>query len=181
MSLRRLAPALVLAAAVVSVAVGATRTITIVGDERIGSFRVKTDGTLGGAIAAFGAPTAVRKTSSQSCTATWRPLGLTISFYNLGGADPCSRRGGLFGRAIARGAVWRTSKGLRIGDPVARLRTLYPNARFHPGLRLYWPAGYWLLPRRNRFGLPGSYPGLLAETRAGRVVAFHVRYQAGGE
>lgn len=159
---------------------GATPSTSIAGDERIGGFRVKTDGTLGGATRAFGRPR-LRKTSDSSCTATWRPLSLTIFFYNLGGDDPCSAAGGKFGRAIARGAGWRTTKGLRSGDAVARLRALYPRARFHRGTRFFWPAGYWLAPRADRFGGGGSYPGLLAETRGGRVVAFHVRYQAGGE
>ena len=51
----------------------------------------------------------------------------------------------------------------------------------HRGLRFFWPAGYWLVPRAERFGTGGTYPGLLAETRGGRVVGFHVRYQAGGD
>jgi hypothetical protein len=160
---------------------GAQGPITIAADERIGSFRVKSDGTLGGAISAFGAPSALRQTSDVTCTATWRRPSLTIFFYNLGGGDPCTRRFGLFGRAIARGAAWRTTKGLRVGDPVARVRALYRSARFRRGTRGFWPAGWWLVPRANRFGLGSSYPGLLAETRAGRVTAFHVRYQKGGD
>jgi hypothetical protein len=179
--LRRLAFGAVVAACLVPAGLAATRTITISADERIGSFRVKSDGTLGGAIRAFGAPSALRRTSDNTCTATWRPISLTIYLYNLGGDDACSRQGGLFGRAIMRGPAWRTTKGLRIGDPVARLRALYPKARVHRGERFSWPAGYWLVPRANRFGLSGTYPGLLAETRGGRVVGFHVRYQAGGE
>lgn len=159
----------------------ATRTITIAGDERIGSYRVKADGSLGGAISAFGRPTALRRTSDQSCTASWRTISLTIFVYNLGGEDACTPRGGRFNRAIMRGPTWRTNKGLRVGDPVARLRQLYPSARFHRGLRYYWPAGYWLVPRPERFGTGGTYPGLLAETRSGRVTGFQVRYQAGGD
>jgi len=160
---------------------GAQGTVTIAADERIGTFRVKSDGTLGGAIRAFGTPSALRKTRDVTCTASWRPLSLTIFFYNLGGGNPCTRRFGLFGRAIARGAEWRTTKGLRVGERVARLRALYPQARFHRGTRGFWPAGWWLVSRASRFGLGGSYPGLLAETRAGRVVGFQVRYQRGGD
>ena len=156
---------------------GAQRPLTIVADERLGSFRVKTDGTLGGAVRAFGAPTALRPTSDSSCTATWSRLGLTINLYNLGGGDPCSRRFGLFGRAIVRGPGWRTTKGLRVGDPVTRLRSLYRSARFHRGTRGFWPAGWWLVPRaepvrarrhvsrparrdarRPRDGVPGPLP-----------------------
>jgi hypothetical protein len=179
--MRRLLPLGVLAAVLAATATAAAGPITIAADERIGSFRVKADGTLGAASRALGRPTRVQPTSDSSCTATWRPLGLTMFFYNLGGDDPCSARGGKFLRAIARGPVWRTTRGLRNGDPVARLRSLYPAARFHRGLRHFWPAGWWITPRANRFGLGGTYPGLLAETRGGRIVAFHVRYQAGGE
>ena len=170
-----------LAGVVAATADAAPGPITIAADERMGSFRVKADGTLGGATRAFGRATRIAPTSNSSCTATWRPLSLTILFYNLGGDDPCSARGGKFGRAVMRGPTWRTTKGLRNGDPVSRLRSLYPRARFQRGLRHFWPAGWWITPRANRFGLGGSYPGLLAETRGGRVVAFHVRYQAGGE
>jgi hypothetical protein len=181
MTRRRLAVLVCLvAAACILASLAAAHTFTIVSDERLGPFRVKTDGTLGGAIKAFGRPR-LKHTSDQSCTATWPRHGLTIYLYNLGGSDPCTPRYGFFLRAIARGDHWRTSRGLRLGDPVSRLRSLYPSARFHTGLRGYWPAGCWLVRRANRFGLPGSYPGLLAETRAGRVVAFHVRYQRGGE
>lgn len=180
MTARRLALLAGLIAAACLVTLASAHTFPVVSDERLGSFRVKTDGTLGGAIKAFGRPT-LRRTSDVSCTATWPRHALTIFFYNLGGGDPCTRRFGFFARAIMRGDHWRTSKGLRLRDPVSRLRRLYTAARFHPGTRGFWPAGWWLVPRANRFGLPGMYPGLLAETSGGRVVAFHVRYQAGGE
>jgi hypothetical protein len=171
--------ALVAAAACV-VPLAAAHVFTVVTDERLGSFRVKTDGTLGGAISAFGTPKLDRG-SDVTCRATWVRHALTIDFYNLGGGDPCSRRFGFFGRAIMRGDHWRTSKGLRLGDPVARLRRLYPTARFHIGKRGFRPSGWWLVVRKNRFGLPGTSPGLLAETRNGRVTAFRVQYQRGGE
>lgn len=168
------------AAAACLAPLAAAHVFTVVSDERIGAFRVKSDGTLGGAIRSFGTP-ALRRTSDLSCVATWKRHALTIYVYNLGGNDPCSRRYGFFLRAIMGGDHWRTSKGLRLGDPVGSLRRLYPSARFQQGTRGYWPAGWWLVRRPNRFGLPGAYPGLLAETRAGRVTAFHVRYQRGGE
>jgi hypothetical protein len=173
--------ALVLAACVASLARAATPTYPVAGDERIGSFRVKSDGTLGGAIRAFGRPTTLKRTSDSSCTAVWRPISLALHVYNLGGQDACAPRFGFFNRAIMRGPAWRTTKGLRAGDPVAKLRRLYPRARFHRGLRFFYPAGYWLVERVDRFGAGGTYPALLAETRGGRVSGFHVRYQAGGD
>ena len=90
---------------------GAQRPLTIVADERLGSFRVKTDGTLGRG-ARFGAPTALRRTSDSSCTATWSRLGLTINLYNLGGGDPCSRGSDSSGRDHAQ-AGWRTTRAAR--------------------------------------------------------------------
>jgi hypothetical protein len=69
----------------------AAHVFTVVGDERIGSFRVKSDGTLGSAIRSFGTPT-VRRTTDLSCVATWKRHALTIHLYNLGGDDACSRR-----------------------------------------------------------------------------------------
>jgi hypothetical protein len=178
--LPRLALVVVLLACAASAA-HAAATYVIVADERIGSFRVKSDGTLGGAIRAFGRATSLKGSGGESCLAVWRPINLRMNVYNLGGQDPCSPRYGMFARAIMRGPAWRTSKGLRVGDPVARLRRLYPAAKLRRGLRFFWPAGYWLVPRGNRFGYAGSYPGLLAETRSGRVVSFTVRYQAGGD
>jgi hypothetical protein len=176
----RLSLVVVLLACAAGAAHAATPTYVVTSDERIGAYRVKSDGSLAGAIRAFGRPGSLRG-SGESCTAVWRPIGLTLGVYNLGGQDPCSPEFGRFGRALMRGPAWRTSKGLRLGDPVARLRQRYPRAKLHPGLRHFWPAGYWLVVRGNRFGYGGTYPGLLAETRNGRVVSFVIRYQAGGE
>jgi hypothetical protein len=176
----RIALAIVAAAAASLTPLAAGHVFAVVTDERLGAFRVKTDGTLGGAIRVFGTPS-LKRGSDVTCRATWTRHALTIDFYNLGGDDPCSRRYGFFGRAIMRGDHWRTSKGLRLGDPVARLRSLYPRARYHAGRRGFRPSGWWLVPRRSRFGLPGTYPGLLAETSRGRVTAFRVHYQRGGE
>jgi hypothetical protein len=177
----RVALGVLVAACLASAAGAAAPTYTVAGDVRIGSFRVQADGTLGGAIRAFGRPTAIKPTSDSSCTSTWRAIKLTLFTYNLGGQDACSARYGHFGRATMRGPAWRTTKGLRVGDPVARVRRLYPRAELHRGQRFFWPAGYWLVERVDRFGTGGTYPGLIAEIRGGRVTGFHVRYQAGGD
>ena len=117
----------------------------------------------------------------QACRATWPRHGLTIDFYNLGGQDSCRPRYGRFSRAFLRGDHWTTTRGLRIGDSLAKLRRLYPGVRYRRGERGVWPSGYWLVPRRSIFGAGGGYPGLLAEVRRGKVVAFQVRYPAGGD
>lgn len=146
----------------------------IQGDERIGRFAVKRDGSLGGLVDAFGRASSLRRTGQAGCIARWRPLRMEVRLYNLGGQDPCSREGGRFGRAFLAGPQFRTSKGLRVRDPVARVRALYPRATRHG-------AWYWLVTRRSRFGLGGRYAGLAAKVVRGRVVTFRVEYPAGGD
>jgi hypothetical protein len=104
-----------------------------------------------------------------------------MSFYNLGGQNPCTPRYGRFSRAITHGTRWRTDRGLRIGMPSSVVRKYYPRATFHRGLRLYWPSGWWLVTRPERFGGTRTYPGLLAETANRTVVSFRVRFPAGGD
>jgi hypothetical protein len=163
-----------LAAATVLAASAPAPEIVIQGDYKLGSYAVKRDGTLRGAIAAFGAPTRVRQTSRLSCGASWRALSLAITFYNLGGSNPCEPRFGRFGRATTTGKQWRTSKGLRVGDSLGRLRALYPRAEAHGAWR-------WLVVRTSPFGLGGRYAGLAAKLTRGRVSAFLVTYPAGGD
>jgi hypothetical protein len=153
--------------------------LVVRGDNRIDDFRVKADGTLGGAVDALGRPSSVVRTSDVTCRVTWRRLGVRMGFYNLGGLNPCGRRTGHFSNAVLHGLRWRTRIGLRIGDPVRRLRALYPNAQYRRdgnGGR-----GWWLVVRESPFGNGGTYPGLLARSRDGRVTAFVVRYPAGGD
>lgn len=176
---------LVLATAVILAALsvpGRVEAVSFVvrGDERIGTFAVKADGTLGGAIRAFGQPSHLRR-QGESCVVTWVRHGLTIFFYNLGGRNPCALRFGHFSKAILGGERWRTGKGLRVGMPARVIPRYYPRATFHRGLRFNWPSGWWLAMRRSPFGNGDEYPGLLAETRRGLVLSFQVRYPAGGD
>jgi hypothetical protein len=158
------------------------RTFAIRGDVKIGSFAVKANGTLAGAIDAFGEPSSLRRRyRAQGCLATWRRHGLRIDFYNLAGRDACEPAFGRFSRAILRGRTWQTTKRLKLGDSVSKLRRRYPAAGYHRGERGFWPSGFWLVRRYSTYGEGSFYPGLLAETRAGTVVAFHVRYPAGGD
>jgi hypothetical protein len=156
------------------------RSFVIRGDERIGTFAVKTDGTFRGAIRAFGTPSGSYG-SGETCTAIWRQYGLTIFFYNLGGQDACVPKYGYFSKAIMAKGIWRTASGLRVGMPTRAIRRYHPNATFHRGIRYAWPSGWWLVTRTSYFGDGGQYPGLLADTRRGRVFALQVRYPAGGD
>ena len=164
--------ALAVAAVVAVSAALASAPYVIRADERIGPFAVKRDGSMKGLRAAFGAPTLLRR-NGLSCFARWRPHGLAVELYNLGGANPCSPAG-RFGAATMTGARWRTTVGLRIGDPSSRVRRLYRRAT----RRGAW---FWLVTRRSLIGEGGPYPGLAAKIAGGRVVAFRVRYAAGGD
>jgi hypothetical protein len=150
------------------------------GDTKIGTFAVKADGTLFGAIRAFGDPDSLRG-RAESCTAAWGTYGLTIQFYNLGGRNACTPQYGFFSRAFMRGGRWRTGSGLRVGVPVRWILRFHPRATWHPGERHFWPSGWWLVTRRSPYGNGGQYPGLLAETRNGLVFGLQVRYAAGGD
>ncbi len=144
--------------------------LVIQADWKLGAYAVKRDGSLAGAIAAFGKPTG-RWRTGYGCTVRWRPLGLQIFFYNLGGQDPCSPEGGRFGTALVTSRAWRTAKGLRVGDSLARLRHFFPKATRHGS----W---YWLVVR---FGTAGFYPGLQAQIVRGRLAALALNFQAGGD
>ena len=145
-------------------------------DVNIGGFKVKRDGTLGGATGVLGRPTS-KRLKGHVCHVGWRSFGVRMTFYNLGGQPACSDSTGYFGSATVTGRLWRTSVGLRVGDGVTRLRRLYPSAAYPAGSG--FPSGWWLVPRFTQ--ATGRYPGLLARVQRGRVSALEVYYQAGGE
>jgi hypothetical protein len=145
----------------------ATPQFTIVGDRTVGGVRM--GATLDDATAVLGMPEVQRRLNDYECRAGWRAIGLTLLFLDLSNADPCGE--GALIRATAASAKWRTGKGLRVSDPVARLRAVYRAARYH---RLGYP-GWWLITRRT-CPTTGSqrYPGLLARTVHRRVGALVV-------
>jgi hypothetical protein len=171
--------ALALAAALAVPAAAATPSYVVRSDTKIGTYAVKSDGSLAGAIRAFGTPRL--KGGNEACTATWPAHGLTIGFYNLGGQNSCTPRYSRFNKAFMHGRQWMTNRGLRIGMAVREIRRYYPQATFRRGQRFFWPSGWWLVTRHSQFGLGGTYPGLLAETRNGTVASLQVRFAAGGD
>jgi hypothetical protein len=148
--------------------------IVIRGDVQIGRFLVKRDGTLDGAIRAFGPPTGLRRGRYADCAARWRGIGLRIVFYNLGGRNPCLRQYGYFSNATMVGRHWMTARGLRLGDPARKLYVLYSPRRFTGS----WA---WLLTRWSPYGDGAYYAGLAAKIHDGWVTAFRIRYAAGGD
>ena len=159
---------------------GSTHVFAVRGDVKIGSFAVRADGSLGGAVGAFGVPTSRRHTYGPgTCTAVWARHGPRLLQPRRRRRVQPRRRP--LSRAFLRGPHWMTTKRLRVGDSVTKLRTLYPTARLRSGERYYWPAGYWLVARTSVTGEGGTYPGLLAEVSGGRVTGFQVRFPAGGD
>jgi hypothetical protein len=139
-------PAASTAAAASSQSAGDLLTIRWVGDEitRIGSLNTASTTrppTIARAITAFGRPTSTRKTSRVSCTLSWSKIGLHATFVSLGGAYPskatCVARLGVLQTATVLKRKIETQGGLLVGDSVARLKELHPEAYFQDG-------GFWL-------------------------------------
>jgi hypothetical protein len=134
-------------------------------DRSVGPLRVGT-ATLAQARAQYGAPPHVARGSDPSeCAAKWPSVGLDLSFLSFGG-DACAS--GTLVYAVVSAHVWRTDRGLRVGDTTTRLRSLYPRARPRAG-------GWWLVTRRACKEVGGQpFAGLRARIGRGRVSAFVV-------
>src|SRR3954471_23320198 len=90
---------------------------------RLGHFRTSSD--LGHAIHTFGRPSSRHHVTSYKtqCHVAWRKLKLRIEFVNYGGRDACSKHGGQAQSfSIGFEKRWRTSRHLRVGQPVKRLK-----------------------------------------------------------
>jgi hypothetical protein len=97
---------------------------------------------------------------------------LVVLFFTFEG-KPCAKGVALIVTVTGRSA-WRTAVGLRVGDPVGRLRALYPRARLRNGFA--GDSGYWLVTRQICAEVGGGvYPGLLARIQRGRVSALVAR------
>jgi hypothetical protein len=133
----------------------------IQGSRQIGSFQTEYDhGQLKYAIAAFGRPASLTpRRDGYTCVASWASLALTMTYNSA----TCSKSS-CFISAVVTGKEWRTAKGLRVGDSLARLRLLYPKAKMREGLEALEidPA------------LEGTVVGLGARMSGGRVAAIRV-------
>jgi hypothetical protein len=153
----------------------ATGSETSLGSVRaIGDFKPAQNPRLRAAIRAFGQPSG-SSGGGEICRVRWARLGVRIQFQNFGGVDSCEPRHGRAQKAIVSGdRRWRTTKGLRIGDSVARLRRLHPDAkRTRRGFRLV----EGILP----FGEPHPYAVLGARVSGGEVRAFTLFVGAAGD
>jgi hypothetical protein len=155
--------------------------------QTIGPWQTGTTPTFAAAVAAFGRETSCTRLEKLPAfaRAEWRELGLRMVFgsYGPGGAHPCRARRSVFlDNARAYGKQWQTSRGLKVGDSLAKLRRLYPQAR----LRTYTRGvasvhGWWLVVRRSRVPDDHQVPALLATIRANRVTALVVNVHAEGD
>jgi hypothetical protein len=166
-----LVPALLALLALLAAAPARAHVFTIHGASKIGAYEVKRDGTLAGAIAAFGEPTE-RDRRRNKCVVRWTRHGLKMVFKNRAGENPCRPAAGTFSKARAKGPHWRTGRGLERGDRIGRLEKLYPDARFRPAGPSR-AAGWWLV--RSGARTSSAYSGLLATMKWKRVRAFHIR------
>jgi hypothetical protein len=131
-------------AALVFTGTGAAADVQVIqGDRSAGGIKI------GGSTPAqvkrlFGAPSTSRVDSEQSCVQSWKGLRLVVHFFTFEG-KPCTRGVALIVTVTGRSA-WRTAVGLRVGDPLARVRALYPRARLRSGFA--GDSGYWLVTRQ---------------------------------
>jgi hypothetical protein len=146
---------------------------------RIGPYRVLRDPTYGGAKAAFGPAATCRLRHRNEATAEWRRLGVTIHLLTYGslpgGRNACTAPERVFVDTVTVATSrWRTSRGLKIGDPVDRLQELYPRAMFRQG-------SWWLNIARGFVGTPRDYPALAATVASGQVDSFRMVIGAQGD
>ena len=145
----------------------------------LGSYRTfhSLSPTLGGTVKAFGVPASRRADGELGCTVRWPRAGLIIGFGNLSGQpeNPCADEVAKPQIAYLTGVGrWRTTRGLRIGDSLARLRALYPKA--YP-LAFHWR----LVVTPYPVGAFGRRAVLSAYLTRGRVSTFRAWIGAAGE
>jgi hypothetical protein len=145
----------------------------------IGALKTSGSPTLTRAIRAFGTPSRTRLSGREVCVVDWNALRLRANFVNLGatpaGRTTCTAGVGKLQTATIRGTSFRTQRGLKVGDSIARLRELHPGARLRE-------RSWWLASAPNRFGDAGERIAIVrANTRAGKVVNFVLWIGAAGE
>jgi hypothetical protein len=161
---------------------------------RVGDLHVDADPTFGAAIDAFGPASSCRRIELEDgAIVRWNAIGLRIVTATLGGISggrtACTYRGMPIATIKVTGRPWKTSLGLRVGDATAKLRRLYPRARYQAQTRgesLPGDSFVLVTPRTACLGDCGAQrfvnaPRLIAKMHAGRVVAFVLPVGAQGE
>lgn len=123
---------------------------------KLGSFHTSSD--LGHAIQAFGRPSSRHLSKFGGCLVRWKKLKLRIDFENFSSGHACSKKGGQAQSfSIGFEKRWRTSRHLRVGQSVKRLKHRYRHARRHG-------SEYWLKSAYSPIGGGGHYAVLAART-----------------
>jgi hypothetical protein len=143
-------------------ALAASRDYTITSDTKIGRLSMQPAPSLKRAKAAFGKPTRVLAISI-ACSVEWRSRGLRMNLVDLNRTGkPCQNGAAI--SAVMTSKKWHTTKGLHVGDSLARLRHLYPKSKFR--LRVGW----WLVTRKACGEVGGQpYGSLVAIVTAKHV------------
>ena len=159
--------------------------------QRLGDFWVSDQPDYAGALEGLGPSSSCHLVngSPTHATAAWSALGVRMTLVTFGGIPAgktgCSAPSSIRISTIrVTGKRWYTSKKLRIGDSVTRLRRLYPKARSKAGLRGWYGRGYWLVTHRASCyceTITATAPVLVAETSAGRVTSIVFVVGAQGE
>ena len=152
---------------------------TTVTATRIGPFHVDRDG-IDDAISDFGRPDS-REVRTYTCTLRWEQKGLEILFVSTTGSR-CDPGQNAFCAATLATHRWRTTKGLRVGESLGRLHTLYPDAT-RPGgsgFEQRWVLEPGALPCKVA-NENGEAEGLQATTIGDHVDHLDVYYFALGE
>lgn len=149
--------------------------------ERIGHYEFANDSTLGAAIRALGRPSSKRAEGS-SCLLEWQEAGIEAEFVSSV-RKPCSGEYGFFCDATISGHQWKTTKGLRVGDSIERLQSLYPSAqKLSAGFKQVWKLEAGTTPCSIASSRPVAEPdGLDAMTMGDYVQEFDIYYLAIGE
>ena len=156
---------------------------------RLGSFHIVAAATYASALESLGpssscrlAKNGVLAPSADHAVAYWKALSVRIELRTYGampgGKNGCTSPSSIHVSTVrVTGGEWHTTRGLRVGDTVAKLTLRYPAAKRANDLPGWYHHGYWLVTRpvggyEGIGGLRRTVPVLVAETSKGRVFAF---------
>ena len=169
-----IAAAALLLATATATATAAPRTIKWANGKvtSIGALKITAQATIVRATRAFGRPSSKRLNWLGLCVVDWASIGLRGYFDNLDlisdDLTNCSAGVGKLQSVTIRGAEFRTQRGLKVGDSVARMRELHPDVRLRG-------SAWWLASAPHPYGRPGERMAIvLANTQRRRVVNFVV-------
>jgi hypothetical protein len=112
-------------------------------------------GTLRNAIKAWGRPSMRKSGGDGFCDVDWSTVGVKAVFRS--GCGDSAR----IQWARLRSKRWTTERGLHVGDPTAKLKQLYPDAKFTVG-------AFWLYQAYDAF-VQGDAPIVTAQMKRGAV------------